>query len=182
MKYFVIQVRTGGEEKYLKLARMALKVIDPDDALELLWPRRRLRIRRRGKTFDQLAPIFPGYLFLEAESVEPPVFWALRRTPGFFRFLKSNLNIEPLSGKDRDILLHFLSFGEVVEKSKVYFDENNLIRVTEGALKGMEGQIVKVDRRKRRAKVKLTLYEDAFQIDFGFEVLESLESNEKKET
>ena len=69
--------------------------------------------------------------------------------------------------------------GEVVEKSKVYFDENKRIRVTEGALKGLEGHIVKVDKRKRRAKVKLALYDDSFLIDFGFELMEPLEANGK---
>jgi transcriptional antiterminator NusG len=32
----------------------------------------------------------------------------------------------------------------------------------------MEGNIIKVDRRKGRAKVKLELYKDSFTVDFGF--------------
>ena len=70
-----------------------------------------------------------------------------------------------------------MKLGEVVEKSKVYFDENNRIRIAEGALKGLEGRIVKVDRRKKRAKVSLSLYEDSFQIDFGFELMERIEGD-----
>ena len=55
------------------------------------------------------------------------------------------------------------------------FDEHNRIRVISGPLKGLEGQIVKVDRRKGRARVKLELYEDSFMIDFGFDSLEKAE-------
>ncbi|MBT3274496.1 MAG: antiterminator LoaP [Spirochaetales bacterium] len=181
MKYYVIQVKTGGEEKFLKLARQVIDNPELQNPIDLVWPRRRLKIRRKGKTADALAPIFPGYVFLESESIEPIVFWGLRRTPGFFRFLKSNHSIEPLSGKDREMLLHFLSFGEIVEKSTVIFDENERIRVREGALKGMEGRIIKVDKRKRRAKISLSLYDDSFQIDFGFEVIEPVERHEPKE-
>jgi transcriptional antiterminator NusG len=36
----------------------------------------------------------------------------------------------------------------------------------------MEGLIVKVDRRKGRARVRLELYENSFLIDFGFDALE----------
>ncbi len=42
-----------------------------------------------------------------------------------------------------------------------------------GPLKELEGKIVKVDRRKGRAKVKLDMFEHAFLIDFGFEALEN---------
>ena len=76
--------------------------------------------------------------------------------------------------------MHFsASFGEVLDKSKVQFDENKRIRVVHGALKGLEGKIVKVDRRKQRAKVSLSLYDSAFLIDFGFDLLESVHEKPK---
>lgn len=179
MNYYVLQVKTGGEEKFLKSANRSFARTGIESPPLLIWPRRRLRIRRQGKTKDVLAPIFPGYIFLEADVVEIDVYWAVRKGIGFYKFLRSNREIEPLSGQDKQLLQHFLRLGEVVEKSKVYFDENKRIRVTEGALKGLEGNVVKVDRRKRRAKVKLSLYDDSFLIDFGFEVMEPLEDNER---
>ena len=45
-------------------------------------------------------------------------------------------------------------------------------------MKGLEGRIIKVDKRKRRAKISLSLYEESFTIDFGFEILEKVEDNE----
>ncbi len=146
--------------------------------MRFLWPRRRLTLRRRGKTREELAPIFPSYVFLEAENIAPDTYWTLKRTSGFVRFLGSNQNIEPLRGKERRLLLHFLQFGEVVEKSTVTFDENSRIRVVDGPMKGMEGQVVKVDKRKKRAKVSLSFYEDSFLIDFGFEIMEQIKEPE----
>lgn len=119
-----------------------------------------------------LAPMFPGYVFMEAETIEESVFRAVKRTTGFVRYLKSNTDIKPLSTEDLALIKHFLSFGEIVEQSKVVFDENNRIVVKEGPLKGLEGRIVKVDRRKGRAKVKLDMYDNAFLIDLGFELME----------
>jgi transcriptional antiterminator NusG len=168
MAFFVIQVRTGKERRYIKQAEKVLQA----PAERLFWPRRALRIRRQGEWKDSVASIFPGYLFLQTESIPPPLFGALKRISGFVRYLKDNQHVEALNARDREILLHFLSYGEVVQKSKVFFDENNRIRVISGPLRGMEGRVVKVDRRKGRARIRLELYEDSFLIDFGFDALE----------
>ncbi|MFO8065061.1 MAG: antiterminator LoaP [Spirochaetota bacterium] len=170
MKYYVIQVETRNEHKFTRLARQRVD----EDIRRILWPRRRLTIRRRGRKHEELAPIFPGYVFVETEELSPENYWALRRVPGFFRFLRSNHNVQPLSGADERLLVHFLSFGEIVDKSKVTFSEDARIEVLEGPLKGLEGRVVKVDKRKGRAKVKLDMYEESFLIDFGFESMQPL--------
>jgi transcriptional antiterminator NusG len=165
MPFFVLQVRTGGEEKF---RRQAEKVLAPGHG-ELLWPRRSLRVRRAGVWRETVAPIFPGYLFLRAESLSSGLFRELKSLPGFSRFLRDNSNVEPLGERDLSILQHFLSFGEVVRPSRVCFDVERRIQVIDGPLKALEGRIVRVDRRKRRARVRLELYENSFLIDFGFE-------------
>jgi transcriptional antiterminator NusG len=68
--------------------------------------------------------------------------------------------------------MHFIrEVGPVAGKSKVYFDDNSRIVVISGPLSGLEGRIVKADKRKGRAKIKLDLYGDSFFIDLAFEVL-----------
>jgi transcriptional antiterminator NusG len=118
--------------------------------------------------------VFPGYLFLESEEEHLYHYhWEFRRTEGFFRFLKSNRNIQPLSGRDLETVLHFIKkTGPLAGISQVYFDENFRIVVVDGPLAGLEGNIVKVDRRKKRAKIKLDLYDDSFTIDLGFELID----------
>ncbi|MFP4637014.1 MAG: antiterminator LoaP [Spirochaetaceae bacterium] len=170
MQYYVIQVETRNEQKFVRLAGQRVS----EEIPRIVWPRRKLSIRRRGRTREELAPIFPGYVFVETEELSTEDYWELRRVPGFFRFLKSNRNVQPLSEADRRLLVHFLSFGEVVEKSKVTYGKDQRIEVLEGPLKGLEGRIVKVDKRKGRAKVKLDMYDESFLVDFGFEALQSL--------
>lgn len=168
MRLFVFQVRTGSEESFLKAACRVF----PDSWGVFHWPRRKLRLRRGGRWVDSVASIFPGYLFLETERVIPEHYLRLSGVPGFLRFLASNDNILPLSPEDQEIVRHFLSFGSVVGTSRVLFDEDKRITVLAGPLKGLEGRIVKVDRRKGRAKVRLDMFRDSFLVDFGFENLE----------
>ncbi len=169
MNYFVVQVKTSEEEKYRTIARQALA----DSHVRLVYPQRRLRQLRRGRWKDVLKPLYPGYVFLEGEEIATEDYWSLRRVPGFLRFLETNTNIRPVEGSDRELLLHFLRFGEIVEKSKVQFGADSRIRVLEGPLAGLEGRIVKVDKRKGRAKVRLDLYKSSFPVDLGFEIIES---------
>ncbi|MCL2276765.1 MAG: antiterminator LoaP [Treponema sp.] len=174
MNYYAIQVKTRSEEKFIKL----FKATNPHISVPIHFLRRLLDIRKNGKIKTSVPSVFPGYLFIEAENDdEIKAFqWEFRRTDGFFRFLKSNQNIAPLSGRDLEIVLHFINnAGPIAGKSRVYFNENSRIVVIDGPLSGLEGRIIKVDKRKGRAKIKLDIYNDSFSIDLGFEVIGSLE-------
>jgi len=167
MSYFVVQVKTGREENFLKRAKTALST----KSVVFLWPRKTLRIRRRGKWQEKTASIYPGYIFLETQSIDNELYWALRRIHGFLHFLRDNHNIEPLSKNDEEIVKHFISYGEIIEKSKATFDENDRIHIISGPLKGLEGLIVSVNRRKERVKIRLTLYDNTFFADLGFKAV-----------
>jgi len=176
MNYYAIQVKTRSEEKFIKLFRAQ----HPDVTLTIHFPKRQLDIRRQGKTRPSNSAVFPGYLFIEAEDDGKirAVQWDFRKTEHFFRFLKSNQNITPLANRDLELVLHFINnAGPVAGRSKVYFNENSRIVVVEGPLMGLEGRILKVDKRKGRAKIKLDLYDDSFSIDLAFEVISALEAH-----
>ncbi len=169
MPFYALQVWTGNESRFLSLAERGLA----EKEARLFWPRRSLRIRRAGIWRDSVAPIFASYVFLQCPGMDPDLYAILKRTPGFVRFLPANETISPLEPKDQELLSHFLAFGEVVKKSTAYFDANRRIRVVSGPLKNLEGMIVRVDRRKGRARVRLEMYEDSFEVDFGFEALDT---------
>ena len=167
MNFYVVSVQGRKEESFLYLARKALQDAD----VEFFWPRRKLTIRRAGRKLETLAPLFAGYLFIATDELTDRIFRTLKGLPGFYRFLESNDRVRPLAGNDRELVAHFIRFGEVIGKSVVTFDENARIQVVSGPLAGMEGRVVHVDRRKGRAKVRLDLYQESFLVDFGFDVL-----------
>ncbi|MDR2073106.1 MAG: antiterminator LoaP [Spirochaetaceae bacterium] len=170
MKYFAAQVKTRGEEKYIKLFR----ALYPQCTINIYFPKRKLNVRRRGVMVPSNLAVFPGYIFLEIGDEDSILryHWLFRKTDGFYRFLKSNQNIRPLENRDLETVLHFIKkAGPLAGISKVYFDEKSRIVVIDGPLMGLEGDIVKVDKRKGRAKIKLDLYDDSFTIDLGFEMM-----------
>jgi transcriptional antiterminator NusG len=173
MDYYAIQVKTRGEDKFMRL----FNALHPQAGFPLHFPRRRIDIRRKGLIRQSTAAVFPGYLFIEAEREEILARqWEFRRTEGFYRFLRSNQNIVPLADRDLELVLHFIKkTGPIAGISRVYFNENARIVVIDGPLMGLEGRIIKVDKRKKRAKIKLNLYDDSFAIDLAFEVIGALD-------
>jgi transcriptional antiterminator NusG len=170
MQYYTIQVKTRNENTFIKL----FKALNPGAGIEIYFLERKLNERKNGIVKSILSPIFPGYLFIEVDEDETieRYHWQLRKTDGFYRFLKSNQDIVPLAGKDLETVLHFLKkTGTVAGISRVHFDENSRIVIDEGPLKGLEGKIIKVDKRKGRAKIKLDIYGDSFAIDLAFEMI-----------
>jgi transcriptional antiterminator NusG len=170
MDYYAIQVKTGEEDEYIRRAsRIGILA-----GRRFFVPRRKVIQRKAGKDSSHLLAVFPGYLFYETVSLGEEERWALRRIEGFYRFLPSSISPSPLDDKDRTILLHFISFGDFADISKVSFDEADRIVVLEGPLKGLEGSIVKVDKRRGRAKVSLDICSTGFLVDFGFRTVEKL--------
>jgi len=168
MEYYALQVKTRGEEKFIRRFRAQ----NPGINLPLYFPQRCLDLRRGGRIIPSRLPVFPGYVFLELSEYENILDyqWIFRKTDGFYRFLRSNQDIAPLLNRDLELVLHFIKYP-LAGKSKVIFNESSRIVIISGPLYGLEGRIIKVDKRKERAKIKLDLYGDSFCIDMAFEVL-----------
>jgi len=169
MEYYAIQVWTGKEEDF------SIRISEDSrmDATVFI-PKKAVMIRKSGKMRREERPLFPGYVFLATDSTELASIqrWIMRTTTNFVRALPSTREPQPVKDKDRRLLAHFMSFGKVADISKVRFDADDRIVVVEGPLKGLEGLIVKVDKRKGRAKIRLDMCENSFLVDMGFEIFE----------
>jgi transcriptional antiterminator NusG len=168
MRYFAIQIATRREDDWLERIHLQIKDIRFHKIMKKMY------IRRKGKTKLEDAPVFPGYIFFEYEDEALPikVIHEIRHSRFFIRFLPNNESPRPLNNRDSEIIRHFINFGSLIPPSLVKFDENQKIKVIQGPLLGIEGFIIKVDRRKHRAKVRLTIAESVMTLDLAFEVLE----------
>jgi transcriptional antiterminator NusG len=117
VNYYAVQVKSGGEEKFMRL----FKALHPETELPMYFPRRRINIRRGGVMKPTTSAVFPGYLFIEAENDDIKTRqWEFRRTDGFYRFLRSNQDISPLSDRDLELVLHFIKrAGPVAGVSRI---------------------------------------------------------------
>ena len=165
----MIQVSTGKEKKFIE---DAARKNEPDKiSYSIVFPQRVLKIRKSGKVSEKELPVFAGYLFIGTDKLSKDLYQHLKRCKGFYRFLPNNQEPRFLEGRDLEILNQFISFGGLAKISQVVFDENDRIKVIAGPLSGLEGYIVRVNKRKGRATVCLDMCQTAFSIDLGFETL-----------
>lgn len=169
MRYFAIQVATRHEDDWLD------RIQDQIENIKFHKIKKKMYIRKRGKTRLEEVPLFPGYIFFEYPEEELPIeaLSKIRHSRFFIRFLPNNETPHPLNHHDSEIIRHFVNFGSLIPPSLVKFDENQKIRVVQGPLQGIEGYIIKVDRRKQRAKVRLTIAESVMILDLSFVVMEA---------
>jgi transcription antitermination protein, nusG family len=169
MDYYVVQVSTGKEKNFIEDAEFKNKF--DELSYSIVFPQRILKIRKAGKVTEKQLPVFAGYLFIGTDKISKELYQHLKRCKGFYRFLPNNQEPKFLEGRDFEILNQFISFGGLAKISQVVFDENDRIKVIEGPLSGLEGYIVRVNKRKGRATVCLDMCQTAFSIDLGFEIL-----------
>ncbi len=173
MFYYAAQISSRNEQKFSQLADELVRM--QDIAGRTIYLQRKMIIRRQGKTMSELQPVFPGYVFFEfQERMGDCLCGMISRLKYFQRFLPNNLEREEISGRDLALLGHFLEFGSVMDVSKASFDENNRIRIASGPLHGLEGNIIKVDRRKRRVKIRFTFQDSDMTVDLSYEEIEKI--------
>lgn len=168
MQYYIIQVATGREQFFVEnVKKLAPQLAQKHNFIYLT---RELTIRRQGQIMRELQPMFPSYIIVQTTcEVDSFTLAALKKVPDFYHFLNSNTDIAALGGHDLQIIQHFLGLGPKIGSSLVRFDENDRIVVIEGPLKGLEGSIIKVDKRKQRAKIRVDFGGTAHTMDLSFE-------------
>lgn len=101
----------------------------------------------RGKALDTIEDYLPGYLFLySGEPIED--FSPLFRMENVYRVLGSRDSGYRLTGSDRMFAEMLREVGGTIGVLKTY-REGDRVKLAEGALGGVEGEIVKLDRRGR---------------------------------
>lgn len=165
MRWYVLQVMTGRETAIKE------KLIESLSGVHALAPRRIITERRRGTLTEVIRVLFPSYIFVQIKLDEIN-YYTVKELPGVFGFLGAQ-GPEPVPDEQMANVLRWCGGDELVGLSRVELGKQ--IRVIDGPLKGMEGRIIRIDKRKGRAKVRLTLFREEKEIDLGIEVIQASE-------
>lgn len=136
------------------------------------------RIRKIDGTWQHvLIPMFTGYLFITSDNpVE--LYGRLHAVLGkaIFKYVKLIRNDEyivPLSDEEEKLVTELSDKDHVIKASLGYIKGDTLI-VTDGPLKGHEGQVVKIDRHKRIAILEAEFLGEKRHITVGLEVVKKI--------
>lgn len=149
MKWYVIKVASGKEKKTKELIEKELSLNKKESVIStLLIPSQKTIQIRKGKKINIDKNLFPGYLFVECESIKE-VESNVKHVNGVASILK-----QPLTKTEVDRML-----GQKEEKQN---DEtvflNQSVKIIEGPFDSFIGTIKELDDKKQRAKVTVLVF------------------------
>lgn len=157
MNWYVAQVMTGKEIDIKSQMQKHVKAIVPQYLL---------KERKRGIWKTVVKILFPGYVFICTDVFDVDIYYKLKPIPGIIKFLGDP---SPLLDTEINILLRLCN-DDPLGVSKA-FKEGNRVTVIEGPLHGLEGQIVKVDARRYRAKVNINFFGEPRLVEMAIDVI-----------
>lgn len=166
MKWYVVQVMTG-KEKDIKECIIA-------KGIKALVPSKEMKERKNGKWNYLIRVIFPSYVFVLANEIDAKVYYSIRAIPGIIKFLRDENGPIPIQEDEANYILKLAQNGEPLGISEVYTEGNKIV-VSSGPLIGLEGKIIKIDARRFRAKVDITLMGEPRCIELPVNVIKKSE-------
>jgi transcriptional antiterminator NusG len=155
MNYYCVACRTGGEAKVrAHLNKFFARELEGRHEVRVFFPMRKMFERRKGKRLVSDQPILPGYLMLCTELDLSPFSLEVGRIPGSYGFLRNLDKSVCLRGADREYAAWIMGHNGVIKPSKVVYRKGSPIKVTEGPLANLHGNIVRVDHRGARVLVE----------------------------
>lgn len=160
--WYVVHTCTGDETKIYKTAHGGAETV--------YMPLKEV-LHKRGDTFiKKRGPLFPGYLFVQEHIAN---FVDNVRQGDLDVWLKPlGQQGKPLPVKKEEMEFIFkLAENGVVGVSKGYMAEDGKVQIVEGPMKGMEADILFVDKRRKKAKVQFELFNRRIDVTLALEIL-----------
>ena len=174
MKNWVILfARTGLEEK---LVHVLKEKLNAEEYLPFV-PTKETPYRNKGVVHKVRKPLFPGYVFVQTE-IEPSLIAeklaaALRHTKDIYTVLHYGDEEKDVVVRENERLYWERLFdANFCVAGSVGFIEGDTIRITSGALVGLEGRIRKINRHKREAIVEMEMMGAKREVVLMLEVVE----------
>lgn len=159
MQWFVLRTIVGKEEKVILLFQHLFHDI------KVIFPKRRLSWRKKGKIVNVIKPLFSGYLFVSADNeriIELSLWLQFQKVDAWF--VKFGNLITPITTEEMQLIQQLMSDGDIVERSEILKigEKATIIR---GPLVGLEGIIEKYSKRNRRVMVKIIIGGEEKQVE-----------------
>jgi transcription antitermination factor NusG len=164
MSWYVVHTRSRHEYKVnSSLVQKNLTTFLPE--IEL-WSKRK---DRKKKIFT---PLFPGYLFVEAFSLDNEIKLAILKTASVVRILGKKENSEPVPVPDSkiDAIRRFVSTKTEIFTMQ-FPQEGEPARIMDGPFAGIEGTVVSSNVEKELFVISIDLLQRSVAIKLkGFQI------------
>lgn len=166
--WYVLFTNTNQEEKVKRILEKEMK-----DECQAIIPTRELRERKNGKWYKVKRKLFPGYVLIKT-IMNTEIYYKFKSIDGIIKLLGNDKEILTVSEKELKILKILIDNDDNNIGISRLYKENDNIKIIEGPLMGLEGQIVKIDYRKGRAKVNISFMNEEKVVELGIDLVDKI--------
>ena len=136
-----------------------------NQVFDVIVPKEKQIEIRNGKSRTVEKRIFPGYVLVDM-IVTDDSWYVVRNTPNVTGFIGFGVRPTPMSPDEVDRIKKRMGVEE--PKYKIEFSIGDLVRITDGALKGFEAKVEDIDFDKGKIKVLVNMFgrETPVNLDF----------------
>lgn len=164
--WYVIQVTTGREQVILQMCN---NIIEKGVLKKSFVPQIEKKYKYNGKWLTIQVTMFPGYVFVETD-LENKLFIQLKNVPEFTKIIRMGYEIVAMKKEEEKFLKELMNEKYTVTMSEGIIIGDHVI-VYEGPLKGKEGYIRKIDRKKRMAILEIDFLGRKIDFTIGLEII-----------
>ncbi len=179
---YVLQVMTGRESEVITFMEA---LVDKEYYNDVYYPTRKMQKKFKGQWNEVTEKLIPGYIFVESD--EPvKLYQQLKRVPRLTKLLgrdPDEKEIQRLTERDERWLRKLMGVREgqknqdphlrgEVGLTLVSIDDDNVVHILEGPLKGVEGHILKYNLHKRFAAVEMDFMGQKTVLHMGIMIAE----------
>ncbi len=165
-RWYVLHTYSGYEENVARNLKQRVETLDMGNQIfNVLVPIEKKTKIKNGKRKLVEEKIFPGYVLVEMEVTDES-WYVVRNTPNVTGFIGVGSVPTPVSEEEIKSLKKRM--GEEDPKFKIDVTVGDLVRITEGPFKNLEGKVVAVDEAKGKIKVNVSMFgrETPVELDF----------------
>lgn len=165
-RWYVIHTYSGYENAVARNLRQRIESLGMQDRIfNVIVPtEKKIRVKG-GKRVTEEERIYPGYVLVEM-VVTDDSWYVVRNTPRVTGFVGSGTQPVPLEEKEFDALIGRMS--DEAPKHKVDLLIDDIVLITDGPFKELEGKVGEIDEERGKVKVLVSMFgrETPVELDF----------------
>ncbi len=171
--WYVIQVKTGHESEIAEQCRA--RIMRPGEDVFVMLGERKYRLK--GEWRLERYRIFKSYVFVETDHIDDFRI-RLHEIRAMTKVLATGEDMTAIRPEEEAFLRKLGGEDHIARYSEGYLVGERLV-VTEGAMKGYEGEVRRLDRHHRLVTIEVPLLGRMVEVELGLGVLKRVQEAEK---
>ena len=172
-KWYAIQTYAGSEMS----VKRAIESIAQDYGMteqvgEVLVPTEDVIEIKNGKKTIRERSLYPGYCFANLD-LDTALWHKIQTLPRVSRFIGESKKPSPLSEKDIEVILEKVN-NRQAPKPKIFFDEGETVRITEGPFANFNGIVEEYDMIHGKLRLNVSIFGRSTPVEILYSQVEKI--------